>query len=117
MGSIATADGRLEGREPQRYQLRIPVEYQSSGGQGKGLLWDISTSGARIEQASVSLQVGTEITLMLAFFPGATPVSLRGEVVRQMESGFALKFLPLEGRVRLLLKVALPRAVAFAAKQ
>ncbi len=117
MGSIPSADGRPQRREPQRYELRIPVDYQSSGSQGKGLLWDISTSGARIEQASVSMQLGTEITLMLAFLPGATPVSLRGEVIRQTESGFAVKFLPLEGRVRLLLKVALPRAVVFAAKQ
>ncbi len=117
MGSIPSAERRPERRDPQRYELRIPVDYQSSGRQGTGLLWDISTSGARIEQAPVSVQVGTEVTLLLAFLPGATPVSLRGEVVRQTKSGFAVKFLPLEGRVRLLLKVALPRAVAFAAKQ
>ncbi len=114
---MPSAEEGPERREPQRYQLRIPVDYESSGRQGKGLLWDISTSGARVEQASLSVEPGTEITLMLAFFPGATPVSLPGEIVRQTESGFALKFLPLEGRVRLLLKVALPRAVAFAAKQ
>ncbi len=117
MGSIPSAERRPERRDSQRYELRIPVDYQSSGRQGKGLLWDISASGARVEQASLSVELGTEVTLMLAFLPGATPVALRGEIVRQTESGFALKFLPLEGRVQLLLKVALPRAVAFAAKQ
>ncbi len=117
MGSVPSAERRPERRDPQRFTLRIPVDYEISSSQGKGLLWDISTSGARVEQASLAVELGTEITLMLAFFPGATPVSLRGEIVRQTESGFALKFHPLEGRVQLLLNVALPRAAAFAAKQ
>ncbi len=119
MGSKPSVDrkGRRQRRVQQRYELRIPVDYQSSGREGKGLLWNISSSGARIEQASVSMQLGTEVRLTLAFFPGAAPVALLGEVVRETESGFAVRFLDLGQRVQKLLRVALPRAAAFAAKR
>ena len=118
MGSKPSVDtkGRPNRRTEQRFELRIPVDYESCGIQSKGLLWDISTTGARIEQASQP-QLGTEVKLTLAFFPGATPVALRGEVVRQTESGFAVKFHHLDPRTKQLLSVALPRAAAFAAKQ
>ena len=117
MGSKPSVDteGRPEKRLEQRFKLRIPVDYEICGIQRKGLLWDISTTGARIEQASQP-QLGTQVKLTLAFFPGATPVALLGDVVRLTESGFAVKFHHLYQRTKMLLSVALPRAAAFAAK-
>ncbi len=118
MGSKPSVDtkGSSERRLEQRFDLRMPIDYESCGTQSKGLLWDISTTGARIEETSQP-ELGTEIKLTLAFFPGATPVALRAEVVRHTESGFAAKFHHLDQRTRKLLSVALPRAAAFAAKQ
>lgn len=97
----------------KRFEVRARVEYQTFSVRGEGLLWDISGSGARIEKASRPMPPGRKLHLELPFFPDSAPVVLSAEVVRTTASGFAVKFLHLNDRLKKLLEVVLPQAVAF----
>ena len=59
--------GKREARVAQRFDLRLPVDYETPSFQAKGLLWDISSSGARVEQASRPVSPGTKMNLELTF--------------------------------------------------
>ena len=62
----------------------------------RGLLHDISSSGARIEEASLRLKPGTVVRLTLPLIGEFEPVQVRGEVVRETETGFAVRFVDAE---------------------
>jgi hypothetical protein len=84
-----------ERRAAPRVKLRGPTEYRNSGVEGNGTVWDISASGARIEEASAPVERGETLGLRSSFFPGSFDVELRGDVVRHTESGFAVQFVDL----------------------
>jgi len=82
-------------RAAARFKLRVPVEYrvQFDVTQGRGLLWNISRSGLRIEQATAPVAPGTKIEVRFSFFPGSFETELSAEVVRRTHmGGFAARF-------------------------
>ena len=88
-------------RAATRVKLQAPVEYRGSeaqgtqgtqGTHGTGTIWDISASGARLEDVSASLEQGATAWLRCSFFLGSFDVELKGSVVRHTETGFAVEF-------------------------
>ncbi len=107
MGELGGQSPPEERRVALRFQVRAPVEYEDSTS-GHGLTWDISLSGVRIENASAPVGLGTTLELRFSFFPGSFETPLGGNVVRHTDSGFAAKFISLQGFQRDLLRRALP---------
>ncbi len=96
-------------RSAPRFKLRAPVEYRAGALQGDGTIWNISTSGVRIENASAPLKIGFRVGLRSSFFPGAFEVELTGQVVRQTPNGFAAQFVELEAPQAEMLRSVLPQ--------
>ena len=99
----------VEKRIARRFLLRVPVEY-GDGGPGSGILWDISKSGARIEEVSRLVEPGTTLTLRFSFFAGSFDVPLRGETVRTTDWGFAVRFIDVSEPQLDMLRGAFPGA-------
>ena len=96
-------------RSAPRFKLRAPVEYRAGALQGDGTIWNISTSGVRIENASALVKIGSSVGLRFSFFPGQFEVELTGQVVRQTPKGFAVQFVDLEAPQAEMLRSALPQ--------
>ncbi len=82
-------------REPQparRFQLRIPVTYEYKGQSGRGMLIDLSSSGALIEATNVPLSLGGMVDIGYTPEGDEKPTELYGKVVRETDSGFAVEF-------------------------
>ncbi len=79
-------------RAATRVRLRAPVEYRGSEARGTGTIWDISASGARLEDVSTCLERGATTWLRCSFFLGSFDVELKGSVVRHTGTGFAVEF-------------------------
>lgn len=103
-GGAAPPDER---RAAPRFRVRAPVEYADSAS-GRGITWDVSLSGVRIEGASASVPVGRTLTLRFSFFAGSFDTPLSGRVVRHTGEGFAVAFTALEPAQLDLLQRALP---------
>jgi hypothetical protein len=84
-----------EKRAAPRVKLRGPTEYRGAAVHGQGTVWDISVSGARIENASAAVERGATLGLRSSFYPGSFDVELKGDVVRHTETGFAVQFVGL----------------------
>jgi CBS domain-containing protein len=85
------------------------VGFQAGDVEGRGTLEDISVTGARIEQAVPTLKAGTALRLRFAPDAGLT-VELRGKVVRETESGFAVEFTHVPAALKTLLRLQLGQA-------
>ena len=72
------------------------------------MTWDISASGLRIEDVSTQLEDGDVARMRCSFFVGSFDVELKGNVVRQTETGFAVQFLDLGTDQLRLLESILP---------
>jgi hypothetical protein len=101
-----------ERRAALRVKLRGPTEYRNGGVHGHGTVWDISASGALIEEASSPVERGTTLGLRSSFFPGSFEVELKGDVVRHTETGFAVQFVDLGAPEIEFLRAVLPDAAA-----
>jgi hypothetical protein len=88
------------------------MEYRNDAVHGHGTIWDISASGARIENASEPVDQGATLGLRSSFFPGSFDVELTGDVVRHTESGFAVQFVELGAPQIEFLRRVLPSAAA-----
>ncbi len=97
-----------ERRIARRFDLRVPVEYEGSEAQGDGMTWDISVTGARIENASAPVERSAKVEIRSSFFPGSFEIELTAVVVRVTETGFAVRFVDLGPRQRELLSAVLP---------
>ena len=97
-------------RGAPRFNLRVPVVYRHGTSTGEGMIWNISTSGARIERASIREAPGTSLLIHASFFPGSFEVELPAEVVRETDEGFSVRFIELQERELSMLKAALPAA-------
>lgn len=95
-------------RAAPRFDLRAPVEYHSATSNGEGTVWNISTSGARVENVSAFVELGARLGLRASFYPGSFDTVLSGEVVRHTEAGFAVQFVDLGSPQKALLASALP---------
>lgn len=92
-----------------RFDLRVPVRFKGGRGRGEGIIWDVSTSGARIEVATARMRPGSQVHLQFSYSSEAEPIVAAAEVVRATETGFAVRFVNLSGAVRERLSVGLPR--------
>ena len=106
-----------EKRSAPRVKLRGPAEYRNSGVEGHGTVWDISASGALIENASERIEQGERVGLRSSFFPGSFDIELRGDVVRHTETGFAVRFVELDAPQIDFLRRVLPGTAAAALDQ
>ncbi len=82
----------------------------SEDGQTLGAVQDISSTGARIENAAVLPAEGTRLRLGFSFYAYALPVPIHGRVVRHTETGgFAVEFEEVDFRTQILLRALLPK--------
>ena len=78
-------------RKDLRFKTRFDALYSSGPAEGAAVLTDVSYSGARLDEASLRPEVGTEIRLYVFIQPVA-PFHLEGRVVRHTDSGFAIHY-------------------------
>jgi hypothetical protein len=99
---------------PRARRIAVSFSADFSGRQveGRGTVRNISLSGALIEEASHLLIAGGDVELRFAFFEGSLPVALHAEVVRETPTGFAVRFVRVDPRVREILRTAIARAAA-----
>ncbi len=94
----------IAGRHPSLPGL---VNFGSAEMEGSGTILNISASGAAIDDATLTLPVGAKVELF--FLQPETGRKLRAvaEVVRESETGFAVRFLRLERELeKLVLRAA-----------
>ena len=92
-----------------RFDLRVPVLYKGAKGRGEGIIWDISTTGLRVEVASARLKPGMHLHLKFSYSDESEPVFAAAEVVRATETGFAVRFVQMSSALQNQLSAALPR--------
>jgi hypothetical protein len=98
------------GPRAPRYDLRTPVGFRNSEIRGTGTVWNMSESGALIEQVFWRAIPGTRLSLDVSFPEERKELVLAGEVVRNSATGgFAVKFSELPVRERSMLSQLLPR--------
>ncbi len=78
--------------------------------EGEGLLHDLSVTGAQVAEVTLHLQPGTLVALY--FLEEETQRRMRavGEVVRETDSGFALRFVRVERELERLVLSAVSKA-------
>lgn len=102
-----------ERRVAPRYHFRVPVRLTWSGQSATAMVQDMSSSGARVEEASCDPPEGTRLHLEFSFFVGSASIPLGGEVVRTTETGgFAVRFTNVDARKSELLRVLLPKVAS-----
>ena len=79
-----------EQRKAVRHHIEFEVVYNAGREEGIGVLADISTSGALLEDVSLQPKLGTEVRLHLILYGDDGPVRLVGTVSRHTVTGFAL---------------------------
>ena len=94
-------------RRARRFGVRAPAQYANSN-PGTGMTENISISGVLIENASMQVGVGASVELRFSFYPGSFDTSFSGNVIRQTETGFALRFTDVGDDQLALLRTALP---------
>jgi hypothetical protein len=99
----------LQKRAP-RVQVQFSCEFYGRKIQGNGLVRNISTSGALIEDAEPLLISGTQIRMRFALGSDTVPVELTAEVARETEGGFAVRFDSMDARVRAVMHKLISRA-------
>jgi hypothetical protein len=90
-------------RAAPRLRLRSRASYHTEEVEGWGTLHDFSSSGARIDQASARLKPGERVRLSFTPRTDCLPVEVWADVVRETETGFAVRFTSLDARLNRLL--------------
>ncbi len=85
---LEITENRGAPRKPCRF---LPVDYVVDNRLLRGLIMDISETGARIEKTS-SLMPGDFATMTFMEFYSMGPVKTRARVVRALDNGFAVHF-------------------------
>ena len=81
----------MERRRNIRTQVLFDTVYTSGRAEGEAILTDVSSTGARVEDASVRPPLHAEVRLVVLPLE-AKEVRLVGVVVRHTVSGFAVRF-------------------------
>ncbi len=105
---------RREGEGPQRAtreRFLAHAFYTADGIEGRGVLTDLSVTGARIKKATDRMATGTRITLLIAVREDCFPMEIKAEVVRDTASGFAIEFSDVDSRLKKFLEFVLTQAV------
>ena len=88
---------RREGRVTTRFESLI----STGPTEGTGVLADISSVGALVEESTLKPEIGKPIRLYVFVQPVA-PFEVVGTVVRHTESGFAIEYGDLSDEIRRL---------------
>ncbi len=78
--------------------------------EGSGLILDVSLSGAYVHEASQRLEAGTKVDMYFLQEKTERRLHAVGDVVRETESGFAVRFLRVERELRRLVLSAVEKA-------
>ena len=97
-------DQLVERRGASRVRLLTHAYFAAGRVEGRGILHDLSITGACINEASPRMKPGTELRLTFALREDDLPVRIRGKVVRETETGFAVEFIKLARGLRELLQ-------------
>ena len=92
----------MEKRKDIRCRTRFDALFSSGAAEGAGVLVNLSSSGARIEEASLQPDLGTSVRLYIFVQPVA-PFELVGSVTRHTESGFVVLYEVSDPEVRHLI--------------
>lgn len=87
-------------RHGVRHRIDFETVYSAGREEGVGVLVDISTTGALIEDATLQPKLGSHVHLHLLLYGDQGPVQMHGKVIRHTLSGFALqitRWIPPEG--------------------
>ncbi len=117
LGEQRTAGMRPDKEESERRSAPAPggVRYSAGRIEGTGSFHDLSLTGACISTQSGIPPVGAAATLF--FCIGEDDVfTVSAEVVRELDDGFAVRFVRLDPRIQDLLIAALPLASALREK-
>ncbi len=111
MGSKPTGDAieDLPQQRAFRFERSIRVRYRTTEVSGSGLLRDISSTGALLENVAPPLSLGMELELEMSFLKDTLPVVVGADVVRLTRTGCAVHFVNMTPRMRKLLRVMLRR--------
>lgn len=90
---------KVERRGAPRVRLLTRACFYAEDVEGEGTVFDLSVSGARVENASHRLQPGAETRLILALSDDDAPLEASGKVVRETETGFAVCFNQVDERL------------------
>ncbi len=107
-GLMPTNKGSMEKEQTasSRFDISTPVDYWATDFKGDGTIANISTSGALIEPASRNVAPGTDLGILVRYFPEGAEhcsVELPSKVVRTTNGGFAVRFKDLEPEALFLL--------------
>ncbi len=92
-------DPKVERRAAPRVCLLRQTDFWAEGVVGQGVLHDLSSTGARIEEPSSQIERGEEIDLTFALHEDGRPIRIRGTVVRETETGFGVQFIQSDRRL------------------
>ena len=101
--SSGRADLPVQRRDAPRFEARIPVGYSGGRLEGQGIISNLSSSGAALSEITTPVPNGLKLNLEFGALSGLPWFSLRSEVVRQTEDGFAVRFLEPDSEKRRLL--------------
>ena len=107
LGQLSVIEGS-DRRGAPRFDLRSPVEFTVDEVVGTGTIWNISRSGALVEWSDAPPLPGTEVRLRISSHLGSSEVEFPAEVVRETESGFAVRFIRLGEHELEVLNAILP---------
>jgi hypothetical protein len=96
-------------RVKERVVMPVPVEFRGRRTRGRGVIRNISESGALIEDAEPLIVAGGRIRLRFAFFEDSLPVEIPATVVRETATGFGVQFAGLDARLRSVLALIIAR--------
>jgi hypothetical protein len=105
MGSATRPES--EKRDMERVQVGFPAEYHHAGGSGRGLVRDVSNGGALVDDPSLEVPLGDEITMHLQL--GTSTIEMQARVVRPTATGFAVRFESSDVRLQGLLEIMISR--------
>ena len=97
-------------RSAPRFIFQVPVLLRVGHQSGRGKVHDMSSTGARIENANLEPTEGAKIRLGFRFFENSPPIELNADVVRKTQSGgFCVHFRAVDQRTRRALTTLLPK--------
>jgi len=88
----------VDRRNHPRFRTKFDVLCSAGETEGAGTLVNISRSGAQIDGASHSPEIGTKVRLYV-FIQPVCPFELAGEVIRADEETFAIRYSNLDPEV------------------
>jgi hypothetical protein len=99
-----------ERRATPRVQLLSHVFFSAGRVEGRGVLHELSKTGARVEDTSPRLKPGTTVQLTFALDQEGQPLDISATVVRETESGFGVQFAEINERLELWIQETLSRS-------